>query len=47
MFAIMLDPRFKYLRIVVNYVGCGVAICLAFKYDAKTMIALLVVCLTN
>ncbi len=44
MFAIMLDPHFKYLRIVENYVRCGAAICLASKYDAKATIPLLMVC---
>jgi hypothetical protein len=44
MLAIMLDPHFKSLQIVENYVGHGVAICLASKYDTKTMIPLLMFC---
>jgi hypothetical protein len=44
MLAIMLDPRFKFLWIVDNYVGCGEAICLASKYDVKIVIPLLMTC---
>ncbi len=44
MFAIMLDPCFKTLRIVKNYVGHGVVIHFVSKYDAKVMIPLLIVC---
>ncbi len=44
MFAIMLDLRFKFLRIVENYVGHGATIRLASKYDAKAMIPLLMAC---
>ncbi len=28
MLALMLDPRFKSLKVVENYVGCGACICL-------------------
>jgi hypothetical protein len=44
MIPIMLDPCFKYLQVVENYVGHGKVINLAFKYDAKTMIPLLMIC---
>ncbi len=44
MFAIMLDLRFKFLRIVENYVGHGATIRLASEYDAKAMIPLLMAC---
>jgi hypothetical protein len=40
MFAIMLDPHFKFLQIVENYVGCGKTICFASEYDVKAMIPL-------
>jgi hypothetical protein len=42
MLAIMLDPPFKFLWIVDNYVECGEALCLASKYDAKIVIPLLI-----
>jgi len=42
--AIILDPRFKSLRIVDNLLGCGNAIQLATKYDARIVIPLLMVC---
>jgi hypothetical protein len=35
MIPIMLDPCFKSLQVVENYVGHGKVIHLAFKYDAK------------
>jgi hypothetical protein len=41
---IMLDPRYKVLCIVQSLVGCRNAIKLTFKYDAKIMISLLMVC---
>jgi hypothetical protein len=44
MLAIMLDPHFKSLKIVENYVGLGATICLASKYDTKTTIPLLMAC---
>jgi hypothetical protein len=45
MVAIMLDPCFKYLRIVENYVSHdGSIFCRAFEYDAKIMIPLLMAC---
>jgi hypothetical protein len=31
MLAIMLDPRFKHLHVVKNYVGQGNVICLAYE----------------
>jgi hypothetical protein len=41
MFAIyMLDPQFESLWVVKNFVGCGNAIWLAFKYDSKVVIPL-------
>jgi hypothetical protein len=40
----MLDPCFKALHIVKNLVGCGNAVRLAFEYDAKIVILLLMVC---
>jgi len=44
MIAIMLDPWFKHLCVVENYVGWGNTICLAFEYDVKGVIPLLMVC---
>ncbi len=45
MVAIMLDPHFKSLRIVENYVSHGGSIfCLAYEYDAKAVIPLLMAC---
>jgi hypothetical protein len=44
MMVIMLDPRFKALRMVENLVGCGNAIQLASKYDVKVVVPLLMVC---
>ncbi len=41
MFTLMLDPRFKSLRVVENYVGHGACIHLATKYDANVVIPLL------
>jgi hypothetical protein len=41
MLALMLDPRFKSLRVVENYVGCGTCIHLTPKYDANVIILLL------
>ncbi len=38
----MLDPHYKSLQVVENYVGHGNAIHLAFKYDMKEVIPLLV-----
>jgi hypothetical protein len=43
MFALMLDPCFKFLRVLENYVGWGNVICLATKYDAKVVIPLLMI----
>ncbi len=40
----MLDPHFKFLQIMENYLGCGEAICLASQYDVKTIIPLLMIC---
>jgi hypothetical protein len=47
MLAIMLDPRFKSLRLVENYVGCGATIHFVSKCDAKAVIPLLMACLIN
>jgi hypothetical protein len=41
MLTLMLDPRYKSLLVVENYMGHGNAICLAFKYDMKENIPLL------
>jgi hypothetical protein len=41
MLAIVLDPHFKSLQIVESYVGLGATIHLAFEYDTKTRIPLL------
>jgi hypothetical protein len=38
MFALMLDPRFKSLRVVENYVERGACICLAAEYDVNAII---------
>ncbi len=43
MFALMFDPRFKFLQVLENYVGWGNVICLATKYDAKVLIPLLMI----
>jgi hypothetical protein len=40
----MLDPCFKSLQIVENYVGFGATIRLASKYDSKIVIPLLMAC---
>jgi len=40
-FAIMLDPHFRFLWVVENYVGFGETIRLAFEYDAKIVIPFL------
>ncbi len=34
-------PRFKSLKVVKNYVGCGACICLVTEYDANIVILLL------
>jgi hypothetical protein len=39
----MLDPRFKSLRVVENYVGCGACIHFAIEYDANAVIPLLTI----
>jgi len=41
MLTLMLDPRFKSLRVVENYVGHGNCICLIVEYDANVIIPLL------
>jgi hypothetical protein len=41
--ALMLDLMFKSLRVVENYVGCGVCICLVAEYDANGVIPLLMI----
>jgi hypothetical protein len=35
---------FQSLRAVENYLGCGEAICVAFEYDVKVAILLLMTC---
>ncbi len=35
--ALMFDPKFKYLKVVENYVGCGACICLVVEYDANVI----------
>jgi len=37
----MLNPRFKSLKVVENYMGCGVCICFIAEYDANAIIPLL------
>ncbi len=37
----MFDLRFKSLKVVENYVGCGACICLVVEYDANAVIHLL------
>jgi len=44
MFVIMLDPYFKSLQVVKNYVAHGEIICFAFEYDGKITIPLLMTC---
>jgi hypothetical protein len=41
MFTIMLDPHFKSLRVVENYVGCKDYVFLTSKFDANVIIPLL------
>jgi hypothetical protein len=41
MLALMLDPRFKSLRVVENYVGCVAYIRLVAKYDVNAIIPIL------
>jgi hypothetical protein len=41
MFALMLDPQFKSLRVVENYVGCGACICFDVEYDVNATILFL------
>jgi len=41
MLALMFDLRFKSLKVVENYVGCGACICLVVEYDANAIIHLL------
>jgi hypothetical protein len=40
MLVLMLDPRFKSLRVVENYVGRGTCICLDAEYDDNAIIPL-------
>jgi hypothetical protein len=35
---------FQSLRVVENYLGCGEAICVAFEFDVKLVIPLLLTC---
>ncbi len=41
MFALMLDPYYKSLRAVENYVKHGNVICLVFEYDMTKIIPFL------
>jgi hypothetical protein len=41
MLVLMLDFRFKSLRVVENYVGCGACICFDVEYDANVIILIL------
>jgi len=41
MLALMLDPHFKYLRIVESFVRRGNALCFAIEYDVKELIPFL------
>jgi hypothetical protein len=43
MLALMLDPRFKSLRVVDNYVEHEACICLVVEYDANIIIPLLTI----
>jgi hypothetical protein len=43
MLTLMLDPRFKSLRVVKNYVGHGACIRFVAEYDANTIIPLLMI----
>jgi hypothetical protein len=43
MLTLMLDPRFKSLRVVENYVGHGACIHLVAKYDVNAIILLLMI----
>jgi hypothetical protein len=43
MLALMFDPMFKSLKVVENYVGCGVYICLVVEYDANVVVRLLMI----
>jgi hypothetical protein len=35
MFVLMLDPCFKFLKVVKSFVGCGNPIHLSIEYDVK------------
>jgi len=43
MFTLILDPRFKSLKVVENYVGCGAYIRLVVEYDVNVVILLLMI----
>jgi hypothetical protein len=43
MVALMLDPQFKSLRVVENYVGCGACICFDVEYDVNAIIFFLMI----
>ncbi len=43
MLTLMLDPRFKSLRVVENYVGRRAYICLVVEYDANVVVRLLMI----
>jgi hypothetical protein len=43
MLALMLDSRFKFLRVVESFVGCGNAIRFSTEYDAKEVIPFIMI----
>jgi hypothetical protein len=43
MLVLMLDPRFRSLKVVENYVGRGACICLVAEYDINAIIPLLMI----
>jgi hypothetical protein len=43
MLTLMLDPRFKYLRVVENYVGHEACIRLVAEYDGNIIIPFLMI----
>ncbi len=44
MLAFILDPRFKSLQLVINYVGCEVAYALVVQNDEQLLLPLLIQC---
>jgi hypothetical protein len=47
LFSIMLDPQFKHLCVMKNYVGCKNTICFIVKYDLKVVIAIFMIFFNN